>query len=131
MLGESIGCTALVTWLVVNLIVVVCQQLQPVHLPSIENTRFCKVFEVLVVSENLDQEFCSFEPVSPILKSLHDCEGLLIRYTVVVFSWVHRFQHETRSDGVNYPLVSGTRQLHKHNLKHWFPFRTVNLDWHV
>ena len=49
MSGEGIGCTVLVTRLVVNFVVVVCQQLQPLHLLSIENTRLHKVFEILVV----------------------------------------------------------------------------------
>ena len=94
MLGESISCTVLVTRLLVNFVVVVCQQLQPVHLSSIENMRLRKIFEILVVSEDLNWKFCSLEPVSPILKSLHNRESLLIRYPVVMFSWVHRFQHE-------------------------------------
>ena len=65
------------------------------HLLSIEDTRFCEVFEVLVVSEDLDQESCLFEPVLPILKSLHNCESFFIRYSIITFSWVHQFQHET------------------------------------
>ena len=89
MSGEGIGCTVLVTRSVVNFIVVVHQQLQPAHLSSIENMRFCEVFELLVVSEDLDQELCSFKPVLPILKPLYNGESLLIRYSVVVFSWIH------------------------------------------
>ena len=89
MLGESASCAVLVTRSVVNLIVVVHQQLQPAHLLSIENMRFCKVFKVLVVREDLDWELCLFEPVSPILKSLHNCKSLFIRYSIVVFGQVH------------------------------------------
>ena len=91
MSGESISCTVLVTRPVVNLIVVVRQQLQPAHLSSIENMRLREIFKILVVSEDLDQKFCSLEPVSPILKSLHNCESLLIWYSIVAFGWVHRF----------------------------------------
>ena len=87
--GEGVSCTILITRLIVNLIVVVCQQLQPAHLSSIENVRFCKVFKVLVVSEDLEWEFCSFEPVLPILKSFYNCEHLFIRYSVVAFGWIH------------------------------------------
>ena len=72
-----------------NLIVVVCQQLQPAHMLPIENMRFHKVFEVLVVSEDLDQEFCSFKPVLPILKSFNYCESLLVRDSIVTFGQVH------------------------------------------
>ena len=57
--------------------------------------RFHKIFKVLVVSEDLDWELCSFEPVSPILKSFYNCECLLIRYSIVALSWIHQFQHET------------------------------------
>ena len=57
--------------------------------------RLCEIFKVLVVSEDLDRKFHLFEPVSPILESLYDCERLLIRYSVVAFGWVHQFQHET------------------------------------
>ena len=78
-----------------NLVVVVHQQLQPAHLSSIENTRLHEIFEILVVSEDLNWKLRSLEPVSPILKSLHDCESLLIWYSVVVFGRVHRFRHET------------------------------------
>ena len=94
MSGEGISCTVLVTRPIVNLVVVVRQQLQPVHLSSIENTRLCKILEILVVSEDLNWKFRLLEPVLPILKSLHDCKSLLIWYSVVTFSWVHRFRHE-------------------------------------
>ena len=77
-----------------NLVVVVRQQLQPVHLLSIENTRLREILEILVVSEDLNQKFHSLKPVSPILESLHNRESLLIQYSIVTFSWVHRFQHE-------------------------------------
>ena len=74
-----------------NLVVVVRQQLQPVYLSSIENMRLREIFEILVVSEDLNQKFRSLEPVLPILKSLHDRESLLIWYSVVAFGQVHRF----------------------------------------
>ena len=88
MLGKSVSCTILVTGSVVDLIIVVCQQLQPVHLSSVENMRLHEIFKVLVVSEDLDWKFRSFKPVSPILESLYDCKRL-IRYSIVMFSWVH------------------------------------------
>ena len=78
-----------------NFVVVVRQQLQPAHLSSIENMRLCEIFEILVVSEDLNWKLCSLKPVSPILKSLHDCKSLLIWYSIVAFGWVHRFRHET------------------------------------
>ena len=94
MSGESISCTVLVTRPIVNLVVVVCQQLQPVHLSSIENPRLHEILKILVVSEDLNRKFHLLEPVSPILESLHDRESLLIWYSVVTFSQVHRFRHE-------------------------------------
>ena len=77
-----------------NLVVVVCQQLQPVHLSSIENPRLHEILKILVVSEDLNWKFHLLKPVSPILESLHDRKSLLIWYSVVTFGRVHRFRHE-------------------------------------
>jgi hypothetical protein len=53
--GQSIGRTILVTRMVVDLVIVMCEHLEPAHLALIENMRSRKVFEVLVVSEDLDR----------------------------------------------------------------------------
>ena len=50
-----------------NLIVVACKQLQPLHLLSVEDLRLHKIFEIFVVHENLNGKFCALEPMSPIL----------------------------------------------------------------
>jgi hypothetical protein len=65
--GQSISRTILVAWTVVDLIIVMCEHFEPAHLAPIENARSCEVFEVLVVSEDLDQQSCSLEPMSPVL----------------------------------------------------------------
>jgi hypothetical protein len=53
--GQSIGHTILVARMVVDLVIVMHEHLEPVHLALIENTRSHEVFEVLVVSEDLDR----------------------------------------------------------------------------
>ena len=67
MSGERISCAVLVSRAVMDFIVVVSEQLQPAHLPPVEDPRFCEIFKIFMISENLYGEFRSFEPVSPIL----------------------------------------------------------------
>jgi hypothetical protein len=49
------------------------EQLKPTHLLSIEDVGPCEVFQVLVVSEDLDWQFCLLKPMSPVLQTLNDC----------------------------------------------------------
>jgi hypothetical protein len=53
--GKGIGGAILVTRSIEYLIEIMSQELEPTHLPSIENTRFREVFEVLVIGEDLNR----------------------------------------------------------------------------
>jgi hypothetical protein len=54
MSGKGIGCGVLVTRVVVDLVAIVCQELQPAHLLTVQDVRFCEVFQVLMVHQDMD-----------------------------------------------------------------------------
>ena len=74
-----------------DFIVVVGEQFQPMHLPMIQDLRFCKVLQILAVSEDVDQEMSLFEPVTPILETFHDCKSFFIRNPIILLCQIHGF----------------------------------------
>ena len=55
MLGEGISSAVLVTGLIVDLVVVVCEEFQPSHLSAVQYPWLCKGLKVLVIGEYMDQ----------------------------------------------------------------------------
>jgi len=77
-----------------DFVVVVSEQLQPAHLSMVQDPRFHKVFQVLMISEDVDWKTSPFKPVVPILKSFYDCKSLFVRNTIIPLSWIHGFRHK-------------------------------------
>ena len=53
-MGKGIGGTVLITRSIVDLKVVVCEQLQPLHLSVVQDSGFQEVLQVLVIGEDVD-----------------------------------------------------------------------------
>jgi len=94
-LGECISGAVFVTRSIVDLVVVVHEQLQPTHLPLVQDSRFREVLQILMIGEDLDREMSPLEPVAPVLKTFYDRESFLVGDPVIPLCQVHGLQHKT------------------------------------
>jgi len=90
-----------------DLIVVVGEQLQPMHLLPVQDPQFRKVLQILVIGEDLDQETSPLKPVAPVLETFHDRKGFLVRDPIILLCWIHGLQHEADQMMVTIGLLLG------------------------
>jgi len=91
MSGQCISGAVFVTRSIVDFVVVMCEQFQPVHLPSVQDSRFREVLQILVIGEDMDQKTGSLKPVAPVLKTFHDCKSFFVGNPIIPLGRIHGF----------------------------------------